>query len=410
MSNKGVFDQDFSEMVELDTSLDVNDVFSSLPANDEGEEDATADVEDPSDKESKKADVDENATLDVNKILESSTDGEGSEGDDLDDSDPASDNTNENSSEAPFTVIFAKDLMKQGLLSSFDEEEFANKTKELGEAGALRDLIKTEIDLNINTAKEDLDEGFKSYLTLLEGGFSQEDAASLSSLQKQFNSIKPEELENEENEALRKKVLTDYFKLTTQMPDSKIDKVVQRSLDLGEDVEDSKEYLDAIKDMLKKQIVTQEEENKNNLKISEQKRLKSLDDLKETINSISEIIPGQTINKQTKDKMYEAIIKPVEDKQGRKTNALWAKRAEDPMHFDSRLAYLLETGFFEKDKPWNKIKSVKTTKEVSDLEKYLSSSKNTGSISGRAAMSIDALETASLRKTLDATRSILKNK
>jgi len=410
MSNKGVFDQDFSEMVELDTSLDVNDVFSSLPANDEGEEDATADVEDPSDKESKKADVDENAALDVNKILESSTDGEGSEGDDLDDSDPASDNTNENSSEAPFTVIFAKDLMKQGLLSSFDEEEFANKTKELGEAGALRDLIKTEIDLNINTAKEDLDEGFKSYLTLLEGGFSQEDAASLSSLQKQFNSIKPEELENEENEALRKKVLTDYFKLTTQMPDSKIDKVVQRSLDLGEDVEDSKEYLDAIKDMLKKQIVTQEEENKNNLKISEQKRLKSLDDLKETINSISEIIPGQIINKQTKDKMYEAIIKPVEDKQGRKTNALWAKRAEDPMHFDSRLAYLLETGFFEKDKPWNKIKSVKTTKEVSDLEKYLSSSKNTGSISGRAAMSIDALETASLRKTLDATRSILKNK
>lgn len=410
MSNKGVFDQDFSEMVELDTSLDVNDVFSSLPANDEGEEDATADVEDPSDKESKKADVDENAALDVNKILESSTDGEGSEGDDLDDSDPASDNTNENSSEAPFTVIFAKDLMKQGLLSSFDEEEFANKTKELGEAGALRDLIQTEIDLNINTAKEDLDEGFKSYLTLLEGGFSQEDAASLSSLQKQFNSIKPEELENEENEALRKKVLTDYFKLTTQMPDSKIDKVVQRSLDLGEDVEDSKEYLDAIKDMLKKQIVTQEEENKNNLKISEQKRLKSLDDLKETINSISEIIPGQIINKQTKDKMYEAIIKPVEDKQGRKTNALWAKRAEDPMHFDSRLAYLLETGFFEKDKPWNKIKSVKTTKEVSDLEKYLSSSKNTGSISGRAAMSIDALETASLRKTLDATRSILKNK
>ena len=87
----------------------------------------------------------------------------------------------------------------------------------------------------------------------------------------------------------------------------------------------------------------------------------------ENINSLDEVIPGVAINKQTKVQMFESITKAVQDKQGRTTNAIWAKRAEDPMFFDERLAYLFATGFFEKGKPWVKAGQAKTTKEISDL-------------------------------------------
>lgn len=415
--SKGVFDQDFSEMVELDSSLDINDVFSKLPDDDSDDGGTPPDTDDDSDDKTKKTDDD--SVLDVNDILKSNVgdDDDGEEDDTsseedegIDDEGSAPDNTNdENSSEAPFTVIFAKDLMEQGLISSFDEEEFSSKVKELGEAGALRDLMKTEIENNINAARADLDEGYQSYLTLLEGGFSQEEATSISSLQKRFNDITSDDLDKEENEDLRKQVLTDYFKLTTQMSDDKISKVVQRSLDLGDDVEESKESLESIKSILKEQIKAQEEENKKQIKLREQQQLQQLENLKETINSITEIIPGQTINKQTKDKLYDILIKPVELENGRSTNALWAKRTEDPIHFDTRLAYLLETGFFEKGKPWNKIKNVKVTKEVSKLEEALKRNKNTGARSGRTVGG-SSIQDVSLRKTLDATRAILKNK
>ena len=414
--SKGVFDQDFSEITEFDSSLDINDVFSRLP-DEESEEPHQKAEEETKDKSEE---VGEDLQYDINDILESNAESDDDDEDsesgseytsdreDIDDEGPVPDNTKQkNSSEAPFTVIFAKDLMEQGLLSSFDEEVFNEQVKELGEASALRNLIKAEIDTNISLAKDDLDEGYQSYLTLLDGGYSQEDATSISSLQKRFGGIKADQLDDDSNEELRKQVLTDYFKLTSQMSDEKIRKVVQRSIDLGDDIEESKESLESIKVILKEQIKTQEEENKNQAKLREQQHLQSLDTLKDTINSINEILPGQTINKQTKDKLYDLLIKPVTMGDGRTTNAVWAKRMEDAMYFDSRLAYLLETGFFEKNKPWNKLKNVKVTKEVSQLEEALKRNKNTGSRSGRAVGG-STMQDPSLRKTLDATRSILK--
>jgi hypothetical protein len=414
--SKGVFDQDFSEITEFDSSLDINDVFSRLP-DEESEEPHQKAEEETKDKSEE---VGEDLQYDINDILESNAESDDDDEDsesgseytsdreDIDDEGPVPDNTKQkNSSEAPFTVIFAKDLMEQGLLSSFDEEVFNEQVKELGEASALRNLIKAEIDTNISLAKDDLDEGYQSYLTLLDGGYSQEDATSISSLQKRFGGIKADQLDDDSNEELRKQVLTDYFKLTSQMSDEKIRKVVQRSIDLGDDIEESKESLESIKVILKEQIKTQEEENKNQAKLREQQHLQSLDTLKDTINSITEILPGQTINKQTKDKLYDLLIKPVTMGDGRTTNAVWAKRMEDAMYFDSRLAYLLETGFFEKNKPWNKLKNVKVTKEVSQLEEALKRNKNTGSRSGRSVGG-STMQDPSLRKTLDATRSILK--
>ena len=130
-----------------------------------------------------------------------------------------------------------------------------------------------------------------------------------------------------------------------------------------------------------------------------------MDTLKENINSLSEIIPGVPINKQTKIQMFEAITKPIQDKQGRTTNALWAKRAEDAMFFDERLAYLYSTGFFDKDKPWTKASQAKVTKEISALEAALEKKKNTGTTSGTSTFKTQAQDKTS-RDNIESMRGL----
>jgi hypothetical protein len=131
-----------------------------------------------------------------------------------------------------------------------------------------------------------------------------------------------------------------------------------------------------------------------------------MESLRDTVNTVDEIIPGVGINKQTKVKMYEILTKEVQDNKGRPTNALWAKRAEDPIYFDSRLAYLLETGFFDKGKTWTKASQSRTTKEISELEKVLSDKKNTSTKSGSPVIVTTAEEEKSAKNNIDSMRGV----
>lgn len=401
---KGIFDQSIENMLELDKSLDINSVLESIPAI----EPETKPEEKEETPETKK--VAKEPQLDINKVLDETIKESGKKVDDeVDELEEMAPATNEQptkeTSDAPFTVIFAKDLVQQGLISSFDESEFVKQTKELGEATALRNLIKGEIDQNLEAAKEDLEAGYKEYLNLIGKGVPVDTAGSLVDLKNQFEGIKSDDLAKEENVELRKRVMTDYFKLTTSMSQAKIDKLVQSSIDLGDDVEDSKEYLTTLKSAIKEQIQAEEAEAERQAALRADENKRTLESLKETINSLDDVIPGVAINKQTRVKMYEDLTKEVQDGKGRLTNPLWAKRAEDPIFFDSKLAYLLETGFFEKGKPWTKASASKTTKEVSELEKVLSSKKNTtSSIGSPVILNIEQEKTA--KDNIDSMRGI----
>jgi len=373
MNDKKIFDQSLDEMLEFDVGLDINSVFESIPAIE-----TEPDKPDP-DKVDEKEGGDKLSLKNINKVLDEQAtkvvkdkekvDEVVESTKDKNDEAPATIvQTTETISDAPFTVIFAKDLVAQGLLSSFDEKKFLDESKDLGEATALRNLIKGEIDANIEAAKSDLDLGYQEYLSLVGRGVPAETAGSLLDLKNKFDSIKTDDLIKEDNTDVRKSVMTDYFRLTTSMSDSKISKLVQSSVDLGDDIEDSKEYLGNLKELIRDQITAEETEAKQQLELRKEENRQTLESLKDNINSLNEIIPGVDINKQTKTKMFEDLTKEVQDGKGRITNAVWAKRAEDPIFFDSRLAYLYETGFFDKTKPWTKASQAKITKEVSELE------------------------------------------
>jgi len=408
---KEVFEQDLGEMLEIDRGLDINTMLESIPA-------IETEVKESTEKKVEEQKKNDNplSLKNINSILENQdtelkeTEKEvETEVEDITKKNEKAPvpikNTTEETSDAPFTVIFARDLVAQGLLSSFDETKFLEDAKISGDAEALRNLIKNEIDANITAAKSDLDTGYQDYLNLIGKGVPTETAGSLVELKTRFDGIKVDELIKEENTELRKQVMIDYFKLTTSMPDAKIEKLVQSSIDLGDDIEDSKEYHTTIKSLIKDQIANEAVQAEKQQKLIEEENRRSIESLKDNINSIEEIIPGVPINKQTKTQMFENITKPVQDNKGRTTNAIWAKRAEDPMFFDERLAYALATGFFEKGKPWNKAGQAKTTKEISALETALKSKNNTESRTGAPT-----LRTAELDKTtkdnLDSMRGL----
>jgi hypothetical protein len=398
------FKEDLNDMIEFDKGFDINQVLSSLPDLEEETKPEKV-VEEKKDKEPSLQNINDvlerqdkdlkEDTKTVEKVVE-----------DIDDKAPASPKTTETSSDAPFTVIFARDLVAQGLLSSFNEEEFLENSKELGEAEALRALIKGEIDANTNAIKSDLDAGYQEYLSLVGKGVAPETAGNLLELKDRFEKIKPDELDKEDNGDLRKQILVDYFKLTTSMSDAKINKLVQNSVDMGDDVEDSKEYLGIINKLVKDQISEEQQVAERNAALQRDEQKRKTDALRDDINALDEIIPGVGINKQTKVKMFDTLIKPVTDTQGRTTNALWAKRSEDPMTFDMKLSYLLETGFFEKGKTWTKAAQAKVTKEVSNLEKVLKDKSNTASKTGSTILRSPEQDKTS-RDNIESMRGIL---
>ncbi len=411
---RAVIEQNLDEMLEADDSLDVNAMLESMPAL---ETEPGKKPEEVEKKEEKKSDKDV-SLKNINKVLEEqSTELEQDkekvnkkveETEEIKTDDEASASlvkTTETSSDAPFTVIFARDLAAQGLLSSFDEEQFNKDSKSLGEAEALRNLIRSEIESNITAAKADLDVGYQEYLELVGKGVPQETAGSLLDLKSRFDIIKADDLSKEENVDLRKKVITDYYKLTTSMPDKKIEKLVQSSVDLGDDVDDSKEYLSKLKEMITEQLNEEKQEAEKQQKLYEEENRRSIDALKENINALDEVIPGIPVNKQTKVQMFEAITKAVQDGKGRTTNAIWAKRAEDPMFFDERLAYLYATGFFDKGKPWTKVSQAKLTKDITELEKALDKKKNTLGLSGTTVLRTPEQE-KTVKDNIDSMRGI----
>jgi hypothetical protein len=411
---KDVFKEDLGDVLEFDDTLDINTVLGSIPAIEDSIKNPPAKEEDKVKKDGGKK---EPSLENIDKVLEkqsTETDKDKKIVDKVvediektDDKASASLNkTTDDTSDAPFTVIFARDLVTQGLLSSFNEKKFIEDSKDLGEAEALRNLIKSEIDTNTEAITKDLDAGYQEYLSLIGKGVPAESAGDLLSLKTRFDGIKLDELIKEENVDLRKQVMTDYYKLTTKMSDSKIEKAVKNSIDLGEDIEDSKEQLTTLKGIIKDEITAEEQEAQRVQKLQEEENRRSRESLQEGINSLGEIIPGVQINKQTKVKMFEDITKPVQDNKGRTTNAIWAKRSEDPMFFDSRIAYLLETGYFEKGKVWNKVSQAKTTTEISELEKALQGKSNTGTKSGSHVIKTLTEEDKTSKSNIDSMRGI----
>lgn len=422
-----VFNEDFATVLDQGDNFDINDLFAKnvtdvvakeeedISEKGDGKE-VKEDKKDTSSPEEKELDVntvlsdqkneeDKKAAIQDKKTSKEDKKEEDKDIEDTKEKGPLTKSKDDSpSSTSSFTVIFARDLSERDLLSSYDEEKVIKDVEEHGEAEALRNLIKDEIGYNVNSIKKTYDEGYQQYIDLVEGGTDADAAADLMSMKESLSSITEDDLKDENNIDLRKDILSSLYSMTTDLSDERIKKMVDKSFDVGDDVSDAVDAYKELNNLVNTAIQNEKDNAAQREAAVKEENQRQLTVLKETVDSLNEIIPGQKINSQTKDKIYKDITEPVKDKQGNVVNRIWAKRTEDPFAFDSKLAYLLETGFFDGGGLWKKIMKTKITKEATALEDYLS--KNTKKTAGIVDRSVE--EKDRLKDIIQSTASILK--
>ncbi len=309
-----------------------------------------------------------NNTSDESNENEESDKTERGENENTDES-PASTNNTDDTSSDPFTLIFARHQLEQGNISSLDEEELKKQIDENGEDGALTWLMNQELESRTSSAKDEYDKYAKEYAELREVGIDPETAQNMTYNHEVIDNISEEQVEAEDSEDLRKEILSQHFKATTNFSDDRINKLVKRSIDLGEDVDDAKSALTELKDIYKQNADKAKEEAKN-AELQRQEQLQnSLKSLKDKIDGTDEILKGRKINKQTKSKIEQMLTKPVKtNDRGQALNAIWAEREKDPISFDTKVAYFMSMGLFDgKADVFDKNAKTKATQSLKEV-------------------------------------------
>lgn len=287
---------------------------------------------------------------------------------------PLSDDTKENKdASGSFALAFAKFQQDRGVISDFNEEELLKIEEESGEVGMLEYLLDKSRESIFEEAKKmyaaDKEE-LAEYFDLKDIGVDTETAKELAYQKGHFGNITEEDLT--ESEDLRRKVIEQHYKMTTNFNESKIKKLVENIFNLGEDETEAIEALEVIKESTKKQIEEVKKQTLEQQKMQQKLIEDARENMKKLIYETDEIIKGQKINKQTQKKLEEMILQPAaKDANGNALNAIWAKRAENPQEFDLKVAYLLHTGIF--DGKMDKIKSKTKTEVVTGFEEMLRS-------------------------------------
>lgn len=276
--------------------------------------------------------------------------------------------TGAKSTSSPYSTL-AKALYEEGVLTNFDEEEYKGLVEELGEAGAIIELNKRTIVDQIEAYKNNLTEEQRDVLEAIEKGVSLDQYVNLKARSIEYNKIDTDQLGD--NDELCKQLIKDDLRLKG-FSDSEISEQIEDIENLGKLEARGKKSLATLKENQKQNADKLKREAEDRRKLYEESNRKQLKDLEMRINATSEIIPGNKINAQTKTKIFETITQPVAEMQdGRQVNAIWAKRAENPVDFDIKMAYLLNAGIF--DGKWDKLTTTAKSNAIQELDAAIKS-------------------------------------
>jgi hypothetical protein len=256
------------------------------------------------------------------------------------------DGKSKSNEEAPFPVVFAKFRVERGVLNDFDEDELRKIVEEDGDEAAMDYITNIEIEGIKNQLLESYDDDVKFYLDLVDSGVERDDAKQLIKRKADFERITMDSLEDEDNgEELRRKVLTENYKLTTQFNDAKIKKIVDTIMMSGDDIEEAQEALKEINEKYAIAAKTAKEAAIKADRDREELSKQQIRNIEKFIDDTQEIIPGSQLTSKEKKELKEMILKPIgNDKNGNPINAIWSERLKDPIKFDMAIAYFIKNG------------------------------------------------------------------
>ena len=249
--------------------------------------------------------------------------------------------TKEGSGTSPnnFYSSIANALAVDGIFPNLDEEAIGKVT----DAETLSDAIEAEVNAR-------LDEKQQRISKALENGVEPNQIRQYEGTLNFLNKITDAQLndESEDGEQLRQRIIYQDFINKGYKPE-KAQKLTQRAIDNGTDVEDAKEALQSNKEYFQEQYDDVLKQAQKEAEKDQEKRRKQEEALKKSLFEDKDLMGGMEISKDVRKKVYDNISRPIykDPETGQYMTAIQKFELEHPGEFlkFAGLFYTLTDGF-----------------------------------------------------------------
>lgn len=266
------------------------------------EDEVTPDQEDgKEDKKNKEKDEETTEVIDVDNLF---TDGPESVGSGKDNTKGKEDTSSREDSTSPQKTIYssiAKALKEEGIFPDLDDEVLS-KVKEPED---FRDLVEQQIKAGLEERQKRIDDA-------LNYGIEPTEIKRYENTLNFLDSVKEENItdESDKGEELRKNLIFQDF-INRGYSRERATREVQKSFNAGTDIEDAKEALKSNTEYFKGKYDDLIEDAKLEAQKEEENRKEQANKLKESILNEKNILGDLSIDKPTRQKIYDNISKPI---------------------------------------------------------------------------------------------------
>lgn len=266
------------------------------------EDEVTPDQEDgKEDKKNKEKDEETTEVIDVDNLF---TDEPESVGSGKDNTKGKEDTSSREDSTSPQKTIYssiAKALKEEGIFPDLDDEVLS-KVKEPED---FRDLVEQQIKAGLEERQKRIDDA-------LNYGIEPTEIKRYENTLNFLDSVKEENItdESDKGEELRKNLIFQDF-INRGYSRERATREVQKSFNAGTDIEDAKEALKSNTEYFKGKYDDLVEDAKLEAQKEEENRKEQANKLKESILNEKNILGDLSIDKPTRQKIYDNISKPI---------------------------------------------------------------------------------------------------
>lgn len=301
-------------------------------------------------------------TVDVNDLFTEKSESVGN-----DENKGKEDTSSKNVTSPNFYSSIAKAFAEDGVFQDLNDEDVSKVT----DADSFKDLIEQRIQSQLDERQKRIDEA-------LNVGIEPTKVQKFENNMKILNSITIEAIEEEGEQAenLRKNIIYEDL-IQKGFSKERAMKAIERSVEAGTDIEDAKESLQSCKEQMDKAYKDAVEEAKQERQKEEQDLKDQAEALKQSILSDKKAFGELELDKSTRQKIFEAILKPVytDPDTGERLTAI--QKYESDNHADFLkylgLTYVLTNGFKSLDGLVKGKVRKEVNKHIRELEHTLNS-------------------------------------
>ena len=266
------------------------------------EDEVTPDQEDgKEDKKNKEKDEETTEVIDVDNLFTDEPESVGSGKDNIKGKEDTSSREDSTSPQKTIYSSIAKALKEEGIFPDLDDEVLS-KVKEPED---FRDLVEQQIKAGLEERQKRIDDA-------LNYGIEPTEIKRYENTLNFLDSVKEENItdESDKGEELRKNLIFQDF-INRGYSRERATREVQKSFNAGTDIEDAKEALKSNTEYFKGKYDDIIEDAKLEAQKEEEDRKEQANKLKESILNEKNILGDLSIDKPTRQKIYDNISKPI---------------------------------------------------------------------------------------------------